>query len=281
MTLSQLGNNKTRNYMTISTAVQMAPYVSVRSPHLTPLSRRNLPLPVQSDNMEQEQIPQFNTEDVVKRLIKDPLDVPNVVVANNQNKYLRLYGKSMGRNTTMFFAVPQPNYGSVTGLGIYYRGNAEPIVTVNLVKRAALLGVYTLEGASGRVDANENMEQAVLREANEEFGFQAKKMASLGMVATSPGALTEIKSLYALASDDLSQSRLKPQLDEGEVGTVIKPLLLPLSQLQNVFRRAELLKTLQKEYGAPVVPAESLLAIINSLDPHVNPFTPPAKATMS
>ena len=69
-----------------------------------------------------------------------------------------------------------------------------------------------LEAPAGGIDPGEAPEQAAQRELQEEIGYRAGRLDSLGEFWTAPGFCTEY--MYAYLARDLSPSSLAPDEDE-------------------------------------------------------------------
>jgi ADP-ribose pyrophosphatase len=81
-----------------------------------------------------------------------------------------------------------------------------------------------LELPAGKLELNEDPDEACKRELEEETGYKAKKWKSLGYINTSPGFCTE--KLYLYLASDLEFVGEHP--DEGEI---IKTYEYPKSQV--------------------------------------------------
>jgi ADP-ribose pyrophosphatase len=97
--------------------------------------------------------------------------------------------------------------------------------TILLVKQFRYpLKSVCLELPAGKLELNEDPDEACKRELEEETGYKAKKWKSLGYINTSPGFCTE--KLYLYLASDLEFVGEHP--DEGEI---IKTYEYPKSQV--------------------------------------------------
>jgi ADP-ribose pyrophosphatase len=97
--------------------------------------------------------------------------------------------------------------------------------TILLVKQFRYpLKSVCLELPAGKLELNENPDEACKRELEEETGYKAKNWKSLGYINTSPGFCTE--KLYLYLASDLEFVGEHP--DEGEI---IKTYEYPKSQV--------------------------------------------------
>lgn len=86
--------------------------------------------------------------------------------------------------------------------------------TILLVKQYRYpLKSTSLELPAGKLEYNENPDEAAKRELKEETGYVAKTWKSLGFINTTPGICDE--KLYLYFAKDLTYT--KPNPDEGEI----------------------------------------------------------------
>ncbi len=95
------------------------------------------------------------------------------------------------------------------------------------------VGEQLLEVPAGIIEEGETSEQCADRELQEEIGYRAREMRSLGSFWTAPGFSDEL--MYAFVATDLEPSRLEP--DEDEDITVVR---VPVSRVREMIEAGEI-----------------------------------------
>jgi ADP-ribose pyrophosphatase len=95
------------------------------------------------------------------------------------------------------------------------------------------VGEQLLEVPAGIIEEGETPEQCADRELQEEIGYRAREMRSLGSFWTAPGFSDEL--MYAFVATDLEPSRLEP--DEDEDITVVR---VPVSRVREMIEAGEI-----------------------------------------
>lgn len=95
------------------------------------------------------------------------------------------------------------------------------------------LKAVNIELPAGKLELNENPDEACKRELEEETGYRAKTWKSLGYIFTTPGICTE--KLYLYFATDLEFVGEHP--DEGEI---IKSFECDLQELRNMIKTGEI-----------------------------------------
>jgi ADP-ribose pyrophosphatase len=95
------------------------------------------------------------------------------------------------------------------------------------------VGEQLLEVPAGIIEEGETPEQCADRELQEEIGYRAREMRSLGSFWTAPGFSDEL--MYAFVAIDLEPSRLEP--DEDEDITVVR---VPVSRVREMIEAGEI-----------------------------------------
>ena len=90
-------------------------------------------------------------------------------------------------------------------------------------------GRILLEAPAGRVEPGESPDECAQRELQEEVGYAAGSLRSLGGFWMSPGFCTEY--MHAYLAQDLSPSRMEPDDDED-----ISVELVPLDKAEQLVR---------------------------------------------
>ena len=93
-------------------------------------------------------------------------------------------------------------------------------------------GEALLEAPAGVVEGPESPEECAQRELQEEVGYRARSLESLGRFWMSPGYCTEL--MYAFVARDLVPSSLEPDPDEN-----IEVVRVPLSAITGLIQRGE------------------------------------------
>lgn len=104
-----------------------------------------------------------------------------------------------------------------------------------------------LELPAGKLEKDENPDEACKRELEEETGYQAEKWTSLGYINTSPGFCDE--KLYLYKAENLHFVGEHP--DEGEIISAIE---IKISDVKNKIKNSE------------INDAKTLCAILRGLD---------------
>jgi ADP-ribose pyrophosphatase len=95
------------------------------------------------------------------------------------------------------------------------------------------VGEQLLEVPAGIIEEGETPEQCADRELQEEIGYRAREMRSLGSFWTAPGFSDEL--MYAFVATGLEPSRLEP--DEDEDITVVR---VPVSRVREMIEAGEI-----------------------------------------
>lgn len=95
------------------------------------------------------------------------------------------------------------------------------------------VGEQLLEVPAGIIEEGETPEQCADRELQEEIGYRAREMRSLGSFWTAPGFSDEL--MYAFVATGLEPSRLEP--DEDEDITVVR---VPVSRVREMIDAGEI-----------------------------------------
>ncbi|MCX8213174.1 MAG: NUDIX hydrolase [SAR202 cluster bacterium] len=95
------------------------------------------------------------------------------------------------------------------------------------------VGEQLLEVPAGIIEEGETPEQCADRELQEEIGYRAREMRSLGSFWTAPGFSDEL--MYAFVATGLEPSRLEP--DEDEDITVVR---VPVSRVREMIEASEI-----------------------------------------
>ena len=95
------------------------------------------------------------------------------------------------------------------------------------------VGEQLLEVPAGIIEVSETPEQCADRELQEEIGYRAREMRSLGSFWTAPGFSDEL--MYAFIASGLEPSRLES--DEDEDITVVR---VPVSRIREMIEAGEI-----------------------------------------
>ena len=90
-----------------------------------------------------------------------------------------------------------------------------------------------LEAPAGLVEDGEAPRDCAQRELQEEIGYRAGSLESLGQFWTSPGFCTEL--MYVYMGKELEPSALEPDLDEN-----IETVMVPLSAVSGLIQQGEI-----------------------------------------
>lgn len=112
--------------------------------------------------------------------------------------------------------------GKLTSREVVEHADAVVVLPIDQSGRALLVRQYRypigkdlLEAPAGGIDPGEDPDEAAQRELQEEIGYRADRLDSLGGFWTAPGFCTEY--MYAYIARDLSASSLAPDEDEDIV----------------------------------------------------------------
>lgn len=108
----------------------------------------------------------------------------------------------------------------------------QEIYLVRQFRKAVNKVIYEIP--AGLVDGNESLQEAAIRESQEEIGMKPNKLELLVESYSSPGFTDEIFSVF-LASD-LEESKLKQDDDE-----FVEPVLLPLKEALEMVENFEIM----------------------------------------
>jgi len=95
------------------------------------------------------------------------------------------------------------------------------------------VGKEMLEIPAGKIDKGENPYDTAIRELEEELGFKADKVESLGVLLPTVGYVSEHIYLYLATTF----TKTKQKLDEGEFVNIVR---IPLEKLVNMIKNDEI-----------------------------------------
>lgn len=133
---------------------------------------------------------------------------------------------------------------------VYIRPHGSALLLYNPVKKTILLSRQfrlpiwliddsgnVIETCAGIIDEGETPQQAVIREAEEELGYQISSVNKIGGIYPSPGALSELIHLYiAEYSEDMKVHDGGGKTEEGED---IEVLELSFDEVRNMLKKGE------------------------------------------
>ena len=132
-----------------------------------------------------------------------------------------------------------PNGGTATR-EVVEHGASVVMVPIDDLHQALLVRQYRkspeqslLEAPAGGLEEGESPEDGVLRELQEEIGFTAGRLLSMGGFWIAPGFCTEY--MYAYLASDLRPSALDPDEDEN-----IEVVPVPLERIPDMIRSGEI-----------------------------------------
>lgn len=166
-----------------------------------------------------------------------PLALPPVAtygqpVQDFHNPYLNFYQAKLPTGATWYFTHQPVGKGSVQAIPVIYWPGKEPVVRLEITRRAAMGGRLSLELPGGGWNASETATQALQREVDEELGLtSAIHWPVDNPFAVSPGMTTQQTAIGIAAIDGRQIPR--PQWERDEYFTIAGTMDVPVTVLQD------------------------------------------------